>query len=128
MIPADHARIERAVADANARTDGRVTVRLVPDAQLAETFERAAAEFQGAGLHQTEKRNVALVFVAPHARRFAVLGDSGLHERVGDGFWKQLIEEMRPKFAAGDITGGIEHAVERIGEELHAHFPAAPQS
>jgi len=127
VIPADHTRVERALAEAQRGTDGRVAVRILPDSELPNTFERAAAEFQGAGLHQSEKRNVALVLVAPHARRYAVLGDTGIHERAGDDFWKRLVEEMRPKFAAGDITAAIEHAVKRIGDELRAHFPADRQ-
>ena len=30
-----------------------------------------------------------LIFVAPRAQKFAVIGDSGIHERCGDQFWQR---------------------------------------
>ena len=45
------------------------------------------------GLHRHETENAALILVAPKARRFAILGDRALHDRVGDDFWNDLVEE-----------------------------------
>jgi uncharacterized membrane protein len=123
MTPADGARIETALAEAEAHTTGRIAVRIVPGTGV-EALERAKAEFQGAKLHETEGRNSALVLVAPEARTFAVLGDSAIHERVGDPFWNALVDEMKPFFTRSEIAGGIVHAVTQIGRALRTHFPA----
>lgn len=119
-----HARIERAVRDAEKRTTGHIAVRIVPEADV-DAFARAREEFERAGLHRASLRNAALVLVAPKARTYAVLGDRALHERVGDAFWRDIIAEMRPHFQRNRIDDAILHAVKRIGAELEKHFPAA---
>ncbi len=118
-----HARIERAIRAAEAGTTGRIAVRIVPDKDL-DAFARAKAEFEGAGLHGARERNAALVLVAPLARKYAILGDRDLHERVGETFWRDVVDEMRPYFARNRSADAVVHAVERIGKELHIHFPA----
>lgn len=123
MTRVAHARIERAIREAEENTTGHIVVRVVPDRGL-DAFARAREEFEQAGLHRHKERNVALVLVAPRARRYAVVGDRALHERVGDAFWQGLVAEMQPYFAGGKITDAVLYAVGRIGSELHTHFPA----
>lgn len=122
MTTQDRGRIAKAIAAAEAETTGRIAVRIVPDKGGIDAFERAKREFGRHGLHLHEHENAALVLVAPKARRFAVIGDRALHARVGDGFWNDVVAEMRPYFARDAVADGIVHAVERIGHELHAHF------
>ena len=117
-----HARIERAIRSAEAGTSGHIVVRIIPDADV-DAFARARDEFMRAGLHATPHRNTTLVLVAPGAKKFAVLGDRDVHGRVGDTFWRSVVAEMKPYFVGRDITGGIVHAIEQIGRELHTHFP-----
>ncbi len=118
-----HARIERAIRSAEAGTSGRIGVRIVPDEDL-DAFARAKAEFERAGFHGAREGNAALVLVAPRARKYAVLGDRTLHERVGETFWRDVVDGMRPYFARNKSTDAVVYAIERIGKELHAHFPA----
>jgi uncharacterized membrane protein len=120
-----HARIERAIRAAEAGTTGHILVRIVPDTDI-DAFARARDEFTRAELHVAPHRNTTLVLVAPKAKKFAVLGDRDIHAHVGDAFWQDVVAGMKPYFAAQNITGGIVHAVEQIGRELHAHFPAKP--
>jgi uncharacterized membrane protein len=117
----ERARIVRALADAEDGTSGRIAVRVVPDGSV-DAFERAKREFTRVGLHRHDRANAALILVAPNARRFAVIGDRALHQRVGDEFWHEVVEESRPYLARGEVTNGIVHAIGRIGEALHAHF------
>lgn len=119
-----HARIERAIREAERGTTGHVVVRIVPERQV-DAFARAREEFERAGLHRAKERNVALILVAPRAHAYAVLGDTALHERVGDAFWRRLVDDMRPLFAAGKTEDAVVLAVGRIGEQLHAHFRGA---
>lgn len=119
-----HARIERAIREAEKRTTGRIAVRIVPGSDV-DAFERAREEFERAGLHRASLHNAALVLVAPNAHTYAVLGDRALHERVGDAFWRDVVAEMRPYFQRNRLSDAILHAVDRIGGELEKHFPAA---
>lgn len=120
-----HARIERAIRDAERGTTGRIVVRTVPEADV-DAFDRAKEEFTKAGLHANEDRNTALILVAPAARKYAVIGDRELDSRVGDAFWQRLVAEMRQYFASNQVEAAILLAVNRIGSELHAQFPSKP--
>jgi uncharacterized membrane protein len=113
--------IARAIADAEDGTSGRIAVRVIRDASV-DAFERARHEFDRIGLGRHEHANAALILVAPRARRFAVIGDRALHERVGDAFWSEIVAETRPYFARGDVSEGIVCAVGRLGQALHMHF------
>jgi uncharacterized membrane protein len=75
---------------------------------------------------KTRHRNGVLVFVAPRARKFAVIGDTGVHQRCGDGFWLALAAEMTGHFKQSDFSAGIIHAIQKAGELLAAHFPPQP--
>ncbi len=121
MTRAERDGIARAIAAAEDGTTGQIAVRIVPDASV-DALRRAAWEFRRIGLHRRDEANAALVLVAPKARSFAVIGDRALHERVGDAFWNDVVEQSRPYFARGDVADGIAYAVGRIGEALRSHF------
>jgi uncharacterized membrane protein len=122
----EHAGIVKAIAAAEDGTTGRIAVREIPDRSV-DAFERAKREFGRIGLQRHEHGNAALILVAPKARRFAIVGDRALHERVGDAFWNDVVEKSTPFFARGETEAGILYAVARLGEVLHAHF-AEPNS
>ncbi len=122
MTREERAAIARALADAEDGTSGRIGVRVVPDRDL-DAFERAKREFTRVGLHRHAHANAALILVAPAARRFAIIGDRALHERVGDAFWSDVVAESTPYFARGAVADGIIYVVNRLGGALHAHFP-----
>jgi uncharacterized membrane protein len=121
VTKAQRATIAAAIAAAEDGTTGRIAVREIPDRSI-DAFERATREFERIGLHRHEPANAALILVAPKARRFAIIGDRALHERVGDAFWSEVVKESQPFFASGDNEAGILYAVARLGEALHAHF------
>lgn len=123
MTRAERSAIARALAEAEEGTSGRIGVRVVPDRDV-DAFERAKDEFARAGLHRHPHQNAALILVAPKARRFAIIGDRALHERVGDAFWRGVVAESEPYFARGALADGIIYAVDRLGGVLRAHFPA----
>lgn len=122
MTSQDRRRIADAIARAEEGTNGRIAVRLLPDDSV-DAYERATAEFDRIGMGRHAYRNAALILVAPRARKYAVLGDRALHERVGDAFWRGVVAEMQPLFARDDPTGAIVRGVERIGSALREHFP-----
>jgi uncharacterized membrane protein len=122
---AERALVARAIASAEDGTTGRIAVRVIPDRSV-DAFERARHEFARTGLHRHDAQNAALVLVAPNAKQFAVIGDRALHARVGDAFWREVVDESRSYFAHGAIADGIVHAVGRVGEALHAHFALPP--
>ena len=127
MTKAQQATIAAAIAAAEDGTTGRIAVREIPDRSV-DAFDRAKREFGRIGLQRHEHANAALILVAPKARRFAIVGDRALHERVGDAFWDDVVEKSTPFFARGETEAGILYAVARLGDVLHAHFAEPPQT
>jgi uncharacterized membrane protein len=72
---------------------------------------------------RTKDRNGILFFVVPGRRKFVVLGDSGIHARVGQEFWHRIVDVVTERFRTGDFTGGLIKGIQEVGEQLAAHFP-----
>jgi uncharacterized membrane protein len=64
--------------------------------------------------------------VAPRVRKFAIIGDREVHAQCGDGFWREVAEEMSAHFRKDDFTAGIVHGITRAGHLLARHFPRRP--
>jgi uncharacterized membrane protein len=67
-----------------------------------------------------------LIFVAPRAQKFAIIGDGGIHARCGNEFWERVVTGMRLHFKAENFTDAVVHAIEQAGEVLASHFPRRP--
>lgn len=122
MVSIDKDRVQAAIHKAESRTTGEIRVSIAP---LFWGDVRKAAEkaFDRLGMTATKDRNAVLFFVVPSRRKFVVLGDSGIHEKVGDQFWHHLVRTMTHKFKAGDFTGGLVEGIEAAGKHLAEHFP-----
>jgi len=123
MTRSDRKRIDDALARAQAGTTGQVALRIIPDDRV-DAMARAKAEFTSNDLHHHGAANAALILVAPTARRFAVIGDVALHERVGQDFWDETIAQMAATFATGTPTDAIVQGIDRLGTAFHEHFKA----
>jgi putative membrane protein len=90
---------------------------------------RALRAFADHGLHQTKEGIGVLVFASLRERRAVVLGDHGIHARVGDAEWKATVEALVAGMRRGAPADGFVAALERCGARLAEHFPrdgAAP--
>jgi uncharacterized membrane protein len=113
----DNDRIVAAIADAERKSSGEVRVHVTR--RKPEDLEaRARRRFEELGMTNTAERNGVLFYIAPAARRFQVLGDSGIQE---------VAAEMEESFRRGDFTEGILRGVRKVGEVLEAHFPRSAQ-
>ena len=120
----DHPQITDAIAAAEAGTSGQIRV-FVSRRAVDDPVKAARERFVRLGMEKTVRRNAVLVFFAPEARRYAVVGDQGIHERCGgDDFWKTLVDGvMRPLLKAERYTEAIVAAVAQVGQAMAVHFP-----
>lgn len=118
----DSDRIVGAIADAEKRSSGEIRVH-VTRRKPSNLEERARRRFELLGMTRTAERNGVLIYIAPKLRRFQILGDSGIHEKCGDDFWKETAAAMEEHFRRGDFTEGLVHGIGKVGEVLAAHFP-----
>lgn len=118
----DSDRIVEAIAAAERKSSGEIRVH-VTRRKPENLEERAKRRFELLGMTRTAHRNGVLIYIAPKLRRFQVLGDTGIHQKCGDDFWKETAAEMETRFRRGDFTEGILHGIAKVGELLAEHFP-----
>lgn len=118
----DRPAIVEAIRRAEAKSLGEIRVHLH---QTAVNDAKVEAEkvFLKLGMDKTIQGTGCLVFIAPESRAFAVIGGSGIHEKVGDAFWAEARDAARARFAEGQFTEGIVAAVDRLGDALALFFP-----
>ncbi|HEX4824997.1 MAG TPA: TPM domain-containing protein [Candidatus Polarisedimenticolaceae bacterium] len=122
LAPADEHRIVEAIRAAESRTSGEIHVHLERRSG-GRPLEAARRWFVRLRMDRTRERNGILFYVAVDERLFAVVGDAGIHERVGVAFWESLRDVLAGSFAAGDHAGGLVRAIGEAGKQLAEHFP-----
>jgi len=119
----EHDRIVAAIREAESKTSGEIRVYIQRGKLSADPLIVAQKKFQRLGMHKTRERNAVLIFVAPRAHKFAVVGDKVIHERCGEQFWQHVVEGMRGHFQNEKFSHAIVQGIEEIGKLLAAHFP-----
>src|SRR5262245_13077960 len=118
----DHERVRKAIEEAERQTSGEVRVSIAP--YFWGSVEKAARQaFVRLGMERTRDRNGVLFFVVPGRHRFTVLGDAGIHAKVGQEFWDAVVAAVAGHFAKAEFTEGLVRGIETVGRELAAHFP-----
>ena len=74
-------------------------------------------------MHNTEKRNGVLFYLAIQDRKFAILGDAGINAVTPDNFWDDIKEKMLSFFKEGKFTEGLIRGIHLAGESLKNYFP-----
>ena len=121
--PTDQQKIVDAIRAAERVTSGEVKVHVEQRCPGGDAYKRAADLFARLGLTKTKDRNAVLVYVATRDRKFAILGDKGIHEEVGSAFWADAVQRMKVSFARGAFGEGISGAVQSVGQRMAAKFP-----
>ena len=84
--PARSRRISGGDRCGGAKTSGEIRVFIAARrSSRRRVAGRANRNFQELGMDKTAERNAILIFVAPRAQKFAVVGDEGVHQRCGRG-------------------------------------------
>ncbi|MFH1453817.1 MAG: TPM domain-containing protein [Armatimonadota bacterium] len=118
----DREKILQAVKDAENRTSGEIRIRIEEKAE-ENLLDQARKAFEALGLRKTELRNGVLFFIAVKDKKFAVLGDDGINEKVPGSFWEDVKNMMRENFKKGLFAQGITEGINLAGEQLAAFFP-----
>ena len=77
-------------------------------------------------MQKTRERNAVLIFVAPRAQKFAIVGDEGVHQKCGAEFWQKLVDAMRDHFQKENFTEALVKAIGDTEQLLARYFPRTP--
>jgi uncharacterized membrane protein len=120
-----HEVVVAAIAEAERHTSGEIRV-YVSQRHRPDGMAAARDRFVKLRMHETHERNAVLIYVAPVAQTFGIIGDEAVHARSREGFWDEVRDSMGAEFEAGRVTEGIVRAVHLAGAELRRLFPRHP--
>jgi uncharacterized membrane protein len=120
----DHRKIVSTIQSCEAKTTGEIRVRISHRRfLLKDEMAFARREFKRMGMTKTPDRNGVLIVIFPARRKIVILGDEAIHKKLGDDFWKQVIQTATKHFKTFEYTEGILRSVEIVGKALAEHFP-----
>ena len=119
----EHDRIVGAIREAESKTSGQIRVYVQRGKLSVDPLIAAQQKFHRLGMHKTRERNAVLIFVAPRAHKFAVVGDQAVHEKCGEQFWQRVVDGMRKHFQNEKFNDALVEAINEIGKLLTVHFP-----
>ncbi len=112
-----------AIQKAEQRTSGEVRVFVESHCKYMDAMDRAKQLFLQLSMQNTADRNATMIYVAVKDHQAAVLGDEGIHQKVGPMYWQEEVNKMLLHFKQQHLADGICQVITDIGEALHTHFP-----
>ena len=87
---------------------------------------RAMEQFVAQDIHTTAGRTGVLIFVSLAERYVEIIADKGIHEKVPEGTWQAIVNQLTADLARSAPADGFVTAVQSCGAHLAQHFPPAP--
>ena len=119
----EHARLHAAIKAAEEGTSGDIVV-VISHKRVEDPLAAAHHEFRRLHLETATDKDNFLLFLAPKSQKFAVVGGTALHDKVGQAWWNHLSTLLTLHFKEGRYMDGLVEAIEQVGQKLKAHFPA----
>jgi uncharacterized membrane protein len=122
-------RIGSAIAASEARHGGEI--RFAVEASLdgapllrgLTARDRAVQVFSDLRVWDTEANNGVLIYVLLADRDVEIIGDRGIHAKVGEAGWEAACRAMEEEFRAGRFEAGAVKGIEAVSALLERHFP-----
>ena len=95
----------------------------MPKGKKKDAFDRAAEVFDMLHMNNTKESNGVLIYVAVEDRTLVIMGDKGINDIVGQGFWESTKDIIINHFKNGDMQQGLVEGILKAGKQLKEHFP-----
>jgi uncharacterized membrane protein len=123
----DLAAIAAAISEAEKITAGEIRVSIRQKRRWRERKlsieEMARLEFHNLGMTKTKDQTGILIFLLMDERKFFILADEGIHNKVEEATWTKIAEEMSSHFLKKNFHQGVIHGVQAVGRVLSRFFP-----
>jgi uncharacterized membrane protein len=116
-------QIVTAIREAERQTSGEIRVYVESRCRFVDPLDRAAEVFAILKMSHTTAHNAVLIYMAVKDRQLAVFGDLGIHEKVGEDFWKKEVTHMLSHFQQNHYADATAQVILDIGGALKFHFP-----
>ena len=113
--------IVEAIRKAELLTSGEIRVHL--ESSCIDPISRAQELFHLLKMDNTKEENGILLYVAVDHKKFALIGDRGIHKQVGDDFWNAVRDVVLSRFRESEFQNGLIEGIELVGKKLAVYFP-----
>lgn len=102
-------------------------LRLIPSrVKHARASRLAQAQFYTQGVQLTAHHSGVLFFVSLAERYVEIVADRGIHEKLGEAHWKDIIDKFVARVRRGEVADGFVDAIGACGIAMAAHYPPDP--
>jgi uncharacterized membrane protein len=115
-------RLVHAIQEAEKLTSGEIRLHLAHQCKK-DPLDEAKRTFEKLGMTRTAERNGMLFFLSLLDHQFVILGDQGIHEKVGQEFWHSIRDVVLEHFKKEQFVEGLVAGIKKCGEKLAEHFP-----
>jgi uncharacterized membrane protein len=112
-----------AIQKSEQQTSGEVRMFIESKCRYVDALDRAQEIFFSLKMNETELRNATLIYVAVKDKQTAVFGDEGIHQKVGQKYWEDVVKKMLLQFRNQKLADGICQGILDLGEALKFYFP-----
>ncbi len=110
-----------AIQKAESFNSGEIRLHL-EDHCKGDPFQRGLALFAKLKMHTTAEKNGVLFYLAVTDRKFAIIADEGINNKVPKGFWDDIKDKMREQFVNAAFLEGLITGITSAGQQLGVHF------
>ena len=96
---------------------------LAKNASPERVRERAMRMFIERGVHNTRDQSGLLLMLSEVEQQVVILGDAGIHEKIGDSGWEGYVSRIVGGFKGGQAASAIVEVLQELGGTLATHFP-----
>ena len=114
--------IKAEIISAEKNTSGEIRIHLDKKCSTSP-IDAAIKQFEKLGMTNTNYRNGVLIYLALKDKKMAIIGDTGIDQKVPDDFWESVKNTMASNFKEGEFVKGICAAIKESGIKLSTYFP-----
>jgi uncharacterized membrane protein len=111
-----------AITRAEMKTSGEIRVHL-ENFCFSNPLKVAGSLFTKLNMHQTAERNGVLIYIATISRKIAIVGDEGIHKKLGTEYWNKLVETLVTRFRENRKAEALAACILECGDQLGKYFP-----
>ncbi len=126
----DFLRISNKISEIELITSGEVRVSIKEYKTFSERNssikDLAEKEFYRLNMHETRDKTGILLYFLLGERKFFILADKGINEKVNQDIWDDVSVKIKENFKNGYFSKGIIEGIEDVGTLLSKYFPIKP--
>ena len=126
----DLTKISDAIKDNEKKTSGEIRVSVSEKrpvlSKKKSLHDLAVKEFVSLKMHKTKDKTGILIYMLLEEKKFYILADSGINEKVDQQIWDEVRDRLQDSFKKGAFCDGVINTITKIGDILGKHFPIKP--